>query len=76
MLGRIVALVGVFQLTFSAMAPPLVGWLSDRLHGGRGLLDAMVGVAAVAFALSGWFLWLCSREYEAGVMAAKAYEAR
>lgn len=76
MLGRIVALVGVFQLTFSAMAPPLVGWLSDRLHGGRGLLDAMVGVAAVAFALSGWFLWLCSREYEAGVMAAKAYDAR
>jgi MFS family permease len=76
MLGRIVALVGVFQLAFSAGAPPLVGWLSDHLPGERGLLNAMVGVAVTAFLLSGWLLWLGNRSYVDAVLAARAYDAR
>jgi hypothetical protein len=76
LVGRLVAISVVTQAGFGAVAPPLVGWLSDRIPGETGLLQAMVAVAVTGFALSGWVLWLCSREYAAGVMAARAFDAR
>jgi MFS family permease len=61
--GRVAAIQGMVTMAGAAAAPPLVGWLSDRLqHLPNGLIVAIVSVAVPSLLLSAALLWWCERQ--------------
>ena len=70
---RLVSIIIVVNTVFSALSPPLVGLVSDRLKDrADALMWSMVVVATIALALAVIVLRLCERTYARTVKAARS----
>ncbi len=71
--ARMVALMSIVLLAFSAAAPALVGMTSDWLsHLPNGLLIATISLGAIGLIAAGLLMLVCARGYGMTVRAAEA----
>lgn len=74
--ARLISVTIMLNITLSALAPAVVGAISDRLHGRpNGLMIATVTTAAGGLLLSAVLLLVAARGYAATARAARAEEA-